>query len=612
MTEKVVNQDRSDQTANSTNAALVEALLGVQNLVSAGAPPKVTYEAILDGAVGLLNADSGALRFVDRADPSWTVAVAVHGEVISDERWRRRAPLSEGISGRVLATGSPVIANDLDRSQIRSQLAPTTLTAGLAVPIRERGRLVGAISIGTKVSGRRFTESDRRLAMDYADHVGVILTVIRADHALAQAFTDPLTGLGNRALLLDRLEHELVRSDRGGDEVTVLFLDLDRFKIVNDSLGHTVGDHLLKAVAERLRGCIRDDDVCARIGGDEFAIVLTGAVDPSLVAARVIEVVERSFEIDGRELFIGVSVGIATGREDAETLLRNADVAMYHAKRGGAGRHQRYEPRMHTALRSRLDLDTELRRAIERGEFELHYQPLYHLRSGKPTGFEALVRWRHPVRGLVPPLDFIPLAEETGMIIDIGHWVLEHSCSQFATWRDERPLAISVNASIRELERADYAAMVERAIAGRFPARDLVIEVTESERLQDSPGAVASLQALKEIGVRTALDDFGTGYSTLLNLSHLPIDVLKVAKPFVDAVGGDGRNPSGLLAGIIALGKHLGFWTVAEGIEREDQRELLTRLGCDLGQGYLLGRPLDTGAASELLATELDDEGLAA
>jgi len=267
---------------------------------------------------------------------------------------------------------------------------------------------------------------------------------------------------------------------------------------------------------------------------------------------------------------------------------------------------------MHAALRSRLDLDTELRRAVERGEFELHYQPLYHLRSGRPTGFEALVRWRHPVRGLVPPVEFIPLAEETGMIVDIGHWVLEQSCSQFATWRHDMPLAFSVNASIRELERADYAATVERAIAGRFAPRDLVIEVTESERLQDSPGAIASLHALKEIGVRTALDDFGTGYSTLLNLSHLPIDVLKVAKPFVDAVGGDGRNPSGLLAGIIALGKHLGFRTVAEGIEREDQRELLTKLGCDLGQGYLLGRPLDADAASRLLAAELAGERRAA
>jgi len=612
MIKRVVRQDRSDQTASSTNAALVEALLSVHNLVSAGAPPKVTYEAILDGAVGLLNADSGALRFVDRGDPSWTVAVAVHGDVISDERWRRRAPLTEGLSGRVMATGRPAIANDIVPAHIRSQLAPTTLTAGLAVPIRERGRLVGAISIGTTRAKRRFTESDQQVAMDYADHVGVILTVVRADDdAVAQAFTDSLTGLGNRALLLDRLEHELVRSDRGGDEVTVLFLDLDRFKIVNDSLGHTVGDQLLRAVAERLRGCIRDDDVCARIGGDEFAILLTGAADPAVVAQRIIDVVQRSFEIDGRELFIGVSVGIATGRDDAETLLRNADVAMYHAKRAGAGRHQRFDTHARGAPvaprpRHRAPPGRRARR----------------VRASLPAALSPPIRQAHRLRGAGPLAPSGARAGTAGRVHsarrgdrdDRRHRALGPRAELLAV-RDlapRMPLAFSVNASIRELERADYAATVERAIAGRFAPRDLVIEVTESERLQDSPGAIASLHALKEIGVRTALDDFGTGYSTLLNLSHLPIDVLKVAKPFVDAVGGDGRNPSGLLAGIIALGKHLGFRTVAEGIEREDQRELLTKLGCDLGQGYLLGRPLDADAASRLLAAELAGERRAA
>ena len=332
--------------------------------------------------------------------------------------------------------------------------------------------------------------------------------------------------------------------------------------------------------------------------------MLAGGSDPDAVADRVIEVMQRSFLVDGHEVFIGASVGIASGRDDAGTLLRNADVAMYHAKRAGTGRRQRFEPCMHEALVSRLDLDSELRRAVERGEFELHYQPLYHLRTGRIAGFESLVRWRHPVRGLVPPLEFIPLAEETGIIGEIGRWVLEQACSQLAAWYRETPLAISVNAAMRELQRTDYAATVEHAIAGRFPSAALVIEVTESARLQDAPTAVASLHALKELGARTALDDFGTGYSTLLNLSHLPVDVIKVAKPFVDAVGGPGRDPAGLLAGILSLGRHLGLITVAEGIERPDQRELLVELGCDLGQGYLLGRPLDATAAGELLAAE--------
>jgi diguanylate cyclase (GGDEF)-like protein len=464
--------------------------------------------------------------------------------------------------------------------------------------------VIGGLVVGSSDPNRQFGDADVRLLSEYAEHAGVVLSVARAGHAVEQAFTDSLTGLGNRALLLDRLEHELVRSDRSGEPATVLFIDLDRFKLVNDSLGHLAGDQLLEAVAERLRGCIREGDVCGRLGGDEFAIVLAGTSDPDAVADRVIEVMQRSFLVNGHEVFIGASVGIATGRDEAGTLLRNADVAMYHAKRAGTGRRQRFEPRMHEALVSRLDLDSELRRAVERGEFELHYQPLYHLQTGRIAGFESLVRWRHPVRGLVPPLEFIPLAEETGIIGEIGRWVLEQACSQLAAWYRETPLAISVNAAMRELQRTDYAATVERAIAGRFPSPALIIEVTESARLQDAPTAVASLHALKELGVRTALDDFGTGYSTLLNLSHLPVDVIKVAKPFVDAVGGPSRDPAGLLAGILSLGRHLGLITVAEGIERPDQRELLAELGCDLGQGYLLGRPLDATAAGELVAAE--------
>jgi diguanylate cyclase (GGDEF)-like protein len=440
-----------------------------------------------------------------------------------------------------------------------------------------------------------------QLLSDFADHIGIVLSVARAGHAVEQAFTDPLTGLGNRALLLDRLEHELVRSDRGGEPVTVLFIDLDRFKLVNDSLGHLAGDQLLAAVGERLRGCVRDGDVCARLGGDEFAIVLAGASDPNAVADRIIEALQQSFHIDGHEVFVGVSVGIATGREEADILLRNADVAMYHAKQAGTGRRQRFEPRMHEALLSRLDLDAELRRAVERGEFELHYQPLYDLRSGRIAAFEALVRWRHPTRGLVPPIEFIPLAEETGKIVDIGRWVLQEACAQLAVWYRHAPIAITVNAAMRELQRSDYPAAVERAIGGAFPASALIIEVTESARLQDSPRALTSLHAIKELGPRTALDDFGTGYSTLLNLTHLPVDLIKVAKPFVDAVGGPGRDPAGLLAGILSLGRHLGLTTVAEGIERDDQRELLLGLGCDLGQGYLLSRPLTADAAGELL-----------
>lgn len=587
--------------AGTTDARFVEALLSVQRLVSAGAPAGETYQAIIDQSVRLLRADSGALRLVDLEDPSWTVAVAACGALPGDERWRRRAPLTEGVSGQAIQSGEPIVLNDLFSLPTHSQLAPKDIKAGMAVPLRERGRVIGAISIGSNEPSREFTPAEQRVLADYAEHVGVVLSVARAVHAVQQAFTDPLTSLGNRALLLDRLEHELVRADRGGEPVTVLFIDLDRFKLVNDSLGHLAGDQLLAAAAERLRGCVRDTDVCARLGGDEFAVVLTGASDPNAVADRIIEALQRSYTIDGHEVFIGVSVGIATGREEAGTLLRNADVAMYQAKHAGTGRRQRFEPSMHEALLSRLDLEADLRRAVERGEFELHYQPLYDLRTRRVAAFESLVRWRHPVRGLIPPIEFIPLAEETGMIVEIGHWVLRQACAQLAVWYRRAPLAITVNASMRELQRPDYAATVERAIAGAFPPSALIIEVTESAPIADAPTALTSLHAITALGVRTALDDFGTGYSTLLNLSHLPVDMIKVAKPFVDAVGGATGDPAGLLAGILSLGRHLGLTTVAEGIEREDQRRLLLELGCDLGQGYLMNRPLPAQDAGELI-----------
>jgi diguanylate cyclase (GGDEF)-like protein len=573
--------------------------------VSAGAPAHETYQAIIDESVRLLGGDSGALRLVDHEDPAWSVAVATRNARPEAERWRQRAPLSEGMSGEAIRTGTPVVNNDIANHSARSQLAPPGLKAGIAVPLRERGRVIGSISVGFDLPGPRVRAEDEQLLSRYAEHIGVVLAVARAGHAVEQAFTDPLTGLGNRALLLDRLEHKLVRADRGGEPVTVLFIDLDRFKLVNDSLGHLAGDQLLAAVAERLRGCVRDGDVCARLGGDEFAIVLAGGSDANAVADRIIETLQRSFNIDGHEVFIGVSVGIATGREDAGALLRNADVAMYHAKHAGTGSRRRFEPRMHEALVTRLDLETELRRAVERREFELHYQPLYDLGSGRIAAFESLVRWQHPTRGLVPPIEFIPLAEETGLIVDIGRWVLEQACAQLAIWYRHVPLAISVNAAMRELQEPDYAAAAERAIAGAFPASALIIEVTESARLEDSPAALSTLHAIKTLGARTALDDFGTGYSTLLNLSHLPVDLIKVAKPFVDAVGGPGRHPAGLLAGILSLGRHLGLTTVAEGIEREDQRELLVELGCNLGQGYLLSRPLEAAAAGELLVASV-------
>jgi diguanylate cyclase (GGDEF)-like protein len=330
--------------ASLSDQALVEAVLEVQSLVSRGAAATLIYQAVVYAALRLMRGDGGSLRFRDLDDPNWMVAVAWHTSAGQGERWRHRAPITEGMSGRVITTGEPAVLEDYQAAQTGSQLAPEGTQAIIGVPIREQNRVIGSLVVST-TAGRHWTERERALLSAYAEHVGVVLAVARASAAMRDALTDPLTGLANRRVLLDRLQHELVRGDRGGEPVTVLFMDLDGFKLVNDSLGHSVGDQLLMAVAERLRGAIRDHDLCARLGGDEFAVLLVGAPDPDAVARRIIEVVNRPFQIGGNEVFVSISVGIVAGRDEAETLLGHADVAMYHAKRSGAGSCARFEPR---------------------------------------------------------------------------------------------------------------------------------------------------------------------------------------------------------------------------------------------------------------------------
>jgi diguanylate cyclase (GGDEF)-like protein len=585
---------------------LLEAVSRIQGMVARREPLPLVYRAVVDGAADLLGANSGSLRFVDPDDPRWMVAVAARGETGSGERWRQRAPVTEGVSGRVITSGELVAVEDYESARLASQLAPNGTQAAMGVPLRDRDAVVGCLLVGTVERGRRWSREERELLSTYGEHVAVALAVARAGDAVHQAFTDPLTGLPNRALLLERLNHELVRADRGGAPPTVLFLDLDRFKIVNDSLGHAVGDALLLAVGERLRRCVRGDDICARVGGDEFAVLLGSGSDPEGVAERIIATLQRRFQISGHELFVDVSVGIASGSADAEALLRNADVAMYEAKRRGGGRHLRFEPGMHGALVARLDLDAELRRAVERGELELRYEPIVDLRSGAVAAFEARVFWRHPRRGLLARDEFLPLAEEIGLRPEIGRWALREACARLAAWRRAEtsapPLAVSVDVSLGELEAPGFAAAVEEAIGGAFPPSALILALTDTRALADATSAREALHALRQRGTRVALGDFGRGAPSLLDLTRLPVDVLGIAPPFVEAIGPDGHDASGVLGAIVALGRHLGMTTVATGIERPEQRAHLVEVGCELGQGYLFGRPLDAVAAGALVA----------
>jgi diguanylate cyclase (GGDEF)-like protein/PAS domain S-box-containing protein len=424
-----------------------------------------------------------------------------------------------------------------------------------------------------------------------------------------QAFHDPLTGLANRALFRDRVSHALALAQRRGHPITVLFLDLDDFKTVNDSLGHGEGDRLLIAAAERFLSCARSTDTVARLGGDEFAILIEGGEGREGLLERLTAAMVHSFSLSGNQVRVTASIGVATatGGESADDLLRNADVAMYEAKRHGKGRSATYESRMYADIRERLDLEAALRRAVERSELVLHYQPIVQLRSGAIYGVEALLRWEHPQYGRLLPQHFVPLAEETGLIVQLGAWVLNEACRQLQVWGRSHPgvpLAVSVNISGRQLEGAGLADALRGALtsSGVDPAK-VVLEITESVLMQETDSVLERLRQLKALGVRLAIDDFGTGYSSLSYLQRFPIDILKIAKPFVEEVG-KGADRSALARAIIGLGDTLRLDTIAEGIEMAEQRAALLQLGCALGQGHYFWPALPAAAVEELLAAE--------
>ena len=425
-----------------------------------------------------------------------------------------------------------------------------------------------------------------------------------------QAFHDPLTDLANRTLFLYQVGHALARAQRQMSAVTVLFLDLDNFKTVNDSLGHAAGDRLLVEAARRLATCVRDSDLIARLGGDEFAVLVEGtaSVDEVLVIANRIGVaLRRPFLVGGTEVFVNASIGISrsTQGESTDELVRNADVAMYVAKTRGKGQHALFEMAMHEAALDRLVVEADLRRAIEHEEFMLQYQPIVALDTGDIIGAEALVRWICRDRGKVPPGLFIPIAEETGLIVQIGRWVLRRACHEAKRWTDERglPVRISVNLSGRQLQEAGIVEDVRQALedSGLAPEQ-LVLEITESMLMNNTDLSMTRLNELKALGISLAIDDFGTGYSSLSYLQRYPIDILKIDKAFVDVIDKGGDGPV-LASAIVALGETLRMNTVAEGIETEAQRGHLLSLGCELGQGYLFAPPLDAEDFWHLLLT---------
>ena len=416
-----------------------------------------------------------------------------------------------------------------------------------------------------------------------------------------QASHDPLTNLANRTLFRSRVEIALQRAVNR-EQVVVMFLDLDNFKAVNDSLGHGAGDQLLVTAAARLLNATRGSDTVARLGGDEFAILLENVRDDDetrIVAERIARTMRQPIMVGAESVVVGASIGIARahhGQESADDVLRNADVAMYTAKGSGKGHYEFFEPSMHAAAVDRLELDGDLRRAVSDGEFVLYYQPLVELDTANVVGVEALLRWNHPRRGIVDPIDFVPVAEENGLIIPIGRWVLGEACRQAQAWwrslPDTDPRTVAVNVSGRQLQDPIFVSDVAQALAdsGLPPAR-LVLEITETVIMHRTEAMLHRLHELMALGVHLAIDDFGTGYSSLSYLQQFPIDIIKIDKEFVEGME---RTPAGaaLTRTIIGLGWTLGLSTVAEGIERSQQRTALHELGCEMGQGFLFARPL--------------------
>jgi diguanylate cyclase (GGDEF)-like protein len=570
------DSERVAQSAQ-TKQMLVETLLTIQRNISNRRPLPEILDAVTSGAAALLGANSVALMLAEEGRSRRLTVASTAG---TPEASTHEAEAREAMAG-----GQVVIR-------------PLARDAVIAAPVQVTGEMAGSLVARLPGPAERRAEHRDQLAA-FAQQVSLALTDARTVEAVHEAHHDPVTGLPNRGLFLKIFNRVLASRDVATDPTSVLFIDLDRFKAVNDSLGHEAGDQLLAAVAGRIRGCVRASDTTARLGGDEFAVLLHDSpMDAATsVAERIINAVKDPFRVAGRDLFIGASVGVAVSRETSEhsdVLLNNADVAMYRAKKEGPGKVVVYEPYMHTEALNYLSLRGDLQKALDAGEFALQYQPLIRLATGEVAGVEALIRWHSPGRGLVSPVDFIPIAEESGLIVEVGQWVLETAAAQVAQWRRTFPdLTLNVNVSGHQLVHPRFADDVMRALAvAGLPSSAVTLELTESVLMSEPDLARSGLLALRTLGVQLSIDDFGTGYSSLAYLRELPVDELKVDRAFIARAELTGEDLA-LVRTIVQLGQILGLRVVAEGIENAAQLDALRSLGCAYGQGYHLCRPAD-------------------
>ncbi len=538
-------------------------------------------------------------------------------EIYFSPRWKAMLGYSDHEIGNSLAEWFNRVHSE-DMEQFKGELSAHL--AGLTTHFENEHRLLHRDGeyrwmLCQGLAGRDADGNPLRLAGSQTD-----ITVNKANEAklIHQAFHDALTGLPNRIWFMEQVENALQRSKKYQNFVfALLFLDLDRFKVVNDSLGHTLGDQLLIAIASRLKACLSPLDTLARLGGDEFTILLEDIKDTSSatkIADQIYQALSLPFNLNGHEVFITVSIGIAISTlsyDRPEDLLRDADMTMYRAKALGKARLEVFDPTLHNQAMARLQLEIDLRRALENKELQVYYQPIVSLNNGRIAGYEALMRWKHPQRGFVPPAEFIPLAEETGLIIPLGLWVLRQACYQLRIWQQQTPvnppLTISVNISGKQFAQSNLIGSIKQTLEeSRLDASSLKLEITESVLVDNPAAAVAILKQLKALGIKLSIDDFGTGYSSLSYLHQMPIDTLKIDRSFVNNVDCDPEKIE-MIRTIVSLAWNLGMNVVAEGVETKKQMYQLQALRCDYAQGYYFSRPLDADAAKTLKQFDLNE-----
>jgi diguanylate cyclase (GGDEF)-like protein len=607
MTEAVLDASKRKQleeereqarTALQRRLEQLQAIYSLTDHLARAEDEDAIYQEALSCVVATLRSDRSAILLFD--DDGVMRFKAWRG--LSD-RYRNSV---EGHSPWSAADKSPVsvLITDIEEEPSLEPLLEAIREEGIGAlayfPLLAQGGLVGKLMIYYN-EPHEFTRDEEQLAQTIARHVAFAITRRESEERVRQlAYHDELTGLPNRLLLRDRFDQALAHSRRSGQSLAIASLDLDRFKTINDTLGHSVGDALLRATADRLTSVLRATDTVARIGGDEFLLVLPGishAADAVNITEKVVSAMRLPFSVHGHELHCTASVGVTIYPDDAEdheALRRNADIAMYRAKESGRDTHQVYAADMGHEASWRLSVDSGLRRALDREQFQLHYQPIASTGDGSVVGVEALIRWMHPEKGLVLPDEFISLAEETGIILPLGEWVLRTACTQAVAWQEAgmRPIRIGVNISARQFRQPDLADVISRILAETgFDPTLLDLEITESAAMKNAAVTISLLERLVEMGIRISIDDFGTGYSSLTYLKHFPIHAVKIDRSFIREISTD-QNDALIAAAIITMAHTLDLNVVAEGVESPEQLQFLKDRDCNEYQGYLLARPM--------------------